>query len=151
MQHQLAQLNIARMKYTYEDPEMAYFVAQLDPVNALADSSPGFVWRLQTDEGNATAYDIFEDPGYLVNMSVWESLEQLGNFFRAELHMDVVRRRKQWFDAVEEATMVLWWVPAGHQPEVAEAQARLEYLRSHGSTTHAFTFREPYPRPESAA
>jgi len=149
MKYHLAQLNIARMKYTYEAAEMAYFVQQLDPVNAVADESKGFVWRLQTDEGNATDYHLYDDPMWLVNMSLWESLEDLERFFRSGIHIDVMRRRKDWFETSPKATFVLWWVAAGHIPDLDEAEARLQYLRSHGPTDRAFTFRESFPRPEN--
>jgi hypothetical protein len=149
MSYHLAQLNIARMKYSWGSKEMDYFNQQLGPVNAVADQSPGFVWRLESEEGNAIEYQIFEGPGYLVNMSLWESLEYLNQFVRAEIHMDVMKRRSQWFEKMESASMVLWWVPVGHRPDVAEAQERLEYLRSHGSSERAFTFISPFDSPGS--
>jgi hypothetical protein len=149
--YQLAALNIARMKYSYESAEMTYFVQQLDPVNAFADKSPGFVWRMIEDEENPADYTVFEEPGYLVNMSVWQSLEHLVNFVRSEIHLDVMKRRKQWFESSDEASMVLWWVQAGHLPAVAEAQAKLEHLRTHGSSARAFSFRDSFPPPATAA
>lgn len=149
MTYHLAQLNIAQMKYSWDSKEMDDFNRQLDPVNAVADQSPGFVWRLESDEGNAIEYQIFDDPGYLVNMSVWESLEYLNQFVRVPIHMDVMKSRMQWFEKMESASMVLWWVPAGHHPDVAEAQERLEYLRSHGPGEKAFTFRSSFDSPDS--
>jgi len=149
--YQLAQLNIARMKFDMESPEMRDFVDALDPVNASADSSPGFVWRLQGEEGNATEYLIWDDPNWLVNMSVWEDLDALKSFVRSKLHLSIMSRRREWFSQVSEAYMVLWWVPAGHRPTVAEAQARLELLRKMGPTPEAFSFAKPFPNPEEIA
>lgn len=148
---QLAQLNIARMKFEMESPDMKDFVDALDPVNASADSSPGFVWRLQDESGNATDQLIWDDPNWLVNMSVWEDLDSLKAFVRSKLHVDVMRRRREWFSEMVEAYVVLWWVPAGHQPTVAEAQARLEKLRENGPSPEAFSFAKPFPPPEAVA
>lgn len=122
---------------------MAEFVALLDPVNALADGSPGFVWRLQGEDGNATAIRAFDDDRVIVNMSVWESIDHLADFVYRSGHIDVMRRRRQWFDRIR-VHMTLWWVPAGHVPSVAEAQERLAHLREHGPTTHAFTFKQRF-------
>lgn len=146
--YELAQLNIARMKFDMESPEMADFVEALDPVNASADQSPGFVWRLQDETGNATEYMIWDDPNWLVNISVWECLDALKVFVRSELHRAVMRRRREWFSEMIEAYVVLWWVPAGHRPTVAEAQARLEKLRAEGPTPEAFSFAKPFPPPD---
>lgn len=148
-EYQLAQLNIARMKFDMESPEMRDFVDALDPVNASADASEGFVWRLQDEDGNATEYLIWDDPNWLVNMSVWESLDHLKAFVRSDLHVSVMRRRREWFSEMVEAYVVLWWVPAGHRPTVAEAQARLEKLRAEGPGPEAFSFARPFPPPTS--
>ena len=145
--YQLAQLNIARMKFDMESPEMSDFVDALDPVNATADASPGFVWRLQDDNGNATSQLIWDDPQWLVNVTVWENLESLKRFVRSELHLRIMQRRREWFAALAEAYVVLWWVPAGHQPTVAEAQSRLEKLRADGPGPEAFNFARPFPPP----
>lgn len=141
----LAQLNIARMNYDWEDPEMQDFTEALDPVNAVADSSPGFVWRMVDDEPGQNL--IWDDPDWLVNLSVWEDLESLRTFIRSDLHLAVMRNRRKWFAEVAEAYVVLWWVPAGHKPSVAEAQARLEKLRSEGAGPEAFSFARPFPAP----
>jgi hypothetical protein len=148
MGYHLAQLNIARMKYSYESPEMEYFVQRLDPVNELADACKGFVWRLQTDAGNATDFHLYGDPQWLVNMSLWESLDDLEVFFRSDIHLDVMRRKREWFETLDEASFVFWWVPIGHIPDLDEAEARLQHLRKHGSTEQAFTFRQPFTAPE---
>ena len=140
----VAQLNIGRMVAPITAPEVADFVANLEPINALADHSPGFVWRLQTDEGNATSVHAFDDELLLLNMSVWESIEALRAFTYTTAHTAVLRRRAEWFERLAEAHLVLWWVPAGHVPSVDEAIERLERLRRDGPTPAAFTFRVPF-------
>jgi hypothetical protein len=141
---QLAQVNIALAKAPIDTPLMAEFVARLDLVNAVADNAPGFVWRLQGEDGNATAIRAFDDDRVIVNMSVWESIDHLADFVYRSGHIDVMRRRREWFDRIR-LHMTLWWVPAGHLPSVAEAQQRLAHLREHGPTPHAFTFKRRFP------
>jgi hypothetical protein len=117
------------------------FVAALDPVNARADAAPGFVWRLQTEDGDATGVRGFDDDRLIVNMSVWESLDALRAFvYRDPGHLAVLRRRREWFHKHAEAFQVLWWIEEGHVPTIAEAEQRLELLRRHGPTPDAFTF-----------
>jgi heme-degrading monooxygenase HmoA len=141
----LAQINVARLVAPIDAPEITEFVAALDPVNARADQAPGFVWRLQTEEGNATAIHAFDDPLVIVNLSVWESLEALEAFvYGDEGHRAVLRRRREWFERPAEAPTALWWIPAGTIPTVAEAATRLEHLRAHGPTAEAFTFRDRF-------
>jgi Domain of unknown function (DUF3291) len=140
----VAQLNIGRMVAPITAPEVADFVANLEPINALADRSPGFVWRLQTEAGNATSVHAFDDELLLLNMSVWESIEALRAFTYTTAHTAVLRRRAEWFERLAEAHLVLWWVPAGHLPSVDEAIERLERLRRNGPTPEAFTFRAPF-------
>ena len=140
----IAQLNIGRARGAIDGPVMAEFMALLDPVNDLADASPGFVWRLQTEEGNATALRPYEDERMIVNMSVWESIEDLVAFVYRSSHVDVMRRRREWFEPMKPY-MVLWWVPEGETPAVEEAKERLEHLRDHGPTPFAFTFNERFP------
>ena len=140
----LAQLNIGRMIAPTTAPEVAGFMAALDPINTLAEAAPGFVWRLQTDAGNATDIHAFDDPLLLLNMSVWESLEALRAFTYTSAHTDVLRRRREWFDKLAEAHLVLWWIPAGHIPTISEAVDRLERLRRDGPSPVAFTFRAPF-------
>ena len=142
---QLAQLNIAKSRYDMDAPEMQGFNDRLDPVNSSADQSPGFVWRLQSEEGNATQYSVFDAPSYLVNISVWASFETFRDFIRSPAHIEVMRQRRDWFEVPDLPYLVLWWVPAGHHPIVAEAQERLEHLREHGPTAHAFSFAQPFP------
>jgi Domain of unknown function (DUF3291) len=148
--YELAQLNIGIVKGPMDSPVMAEFAANLDRINALADRSPGFVWRLQTEEGNATAIRPFPDETLLVNMSVWRDLESLSEFVYRSAHAEIMRRRREWFERMSEAYLVLWWVPAGHRPTIDEAIAKLEQLRTEGPTPEAFTFRRAFPAPDDA-
>jgi heme-degrading monooxygenase HmoA len=127
---------------------MAGFKAALEPINALADEAPGFVWRLQTEDGDATAIRPYEDERMMVNMSVWESIEALRAFVYASGHRSVMHNRKQWFEKLE-TYLVLWWVPVGHEPPIDEARERLEHLGRRGPTPYAFTFRASFPAPDS--
>ena len=141
--YQLAQLNIAKMKYPFDDPRMADFVARLEDVNALADNAPGFVWRLQTDEGDATAIDFF-GPDYLVNMSVWQDVESLRDYAFRSAHKQVLSRRADWFDKMQQAYSVMWWIPEGTLPTIEEAASRLQTLREQGPCARAFTFKKTF-------
>ena len=148
--YHLAQVNIGRLRAPLEDPIMEGFRSQLDPINALADRSPGFVWRLQTEDGNATAIRPFDDDDRMaINMSVWESLEALQQYVYRSAHVGPLRDRKQWFEPLEGPILALWWITAGHIPTVAEAKARLELLKERGPSAEAFTFRSPFPPPDS--
>lgn len=145
--YHLAQLNVANAKADMESAVMQGFVARLEEINALADQAPGFVWRLQDESGDATSIDVFGDPLLLVNMSVWESLEDLKNYVYQTLHVEVLRNRNAWFNAMKEANLALWWIKAGHIPDTAEAKQKLEHIRTHGPTPEAFTFGKPFPAP----
>lgn len=147
MNWNLAELNIAKMMFESESPQMQDFNDALDTVNAHADVSPGFVWRLESDSENPEQDLVFNDPSWLVNLSLWEDMDALSTFIRSDLHLSVMRRRREWFEPLAEATMVLWWVPDGHIPSVAEAQEKLEALRKNGSSPEAFAFSEPFPAP----
>jgi hypothetical protein len=133
-----------------DEPLMADFVANLDPINALADDSPGFVWRLQTDDGDATSIQAYDDELMIINMSVWESIDQLAEFVYRSGHVAVMRRRREWFERMR-IYMVLWWVPEGHTPTIAEALERLEHLETHGPSPHAFTFKQRFAPDQSPA
>jgi hypothetical protein len=143
----IAQLNVARALEPLDSPPLAEFMAALNGVNALAEASPGFVWRLKGDSGNATDIKVDPDPNFIVNMSVWESVEALFEFVYRSAHTKVMARRREWFEKPAEAFQVLWWVPAGHRPTIEEAMGRLQHLRRHGPSAYAFTFKERYPVP----
>ncbi|PTL85506.1 DUF3291 domain-containing protein [Vitiosangium sp. GDMCC 1.1324] len=144
----IAQLNVARAIAPLDSPQLADFMAALDRINALAESSPGFVWRLKSDDGNATDIKVSDDPNFIINMSVWESVELLFEFVYRSSHTPVMARRREWFEKSAEAYQVMWWIPAGHVPTAEEAMARLRHLRENGPTPHAFTFRERHPAPD---
>jgi len=147
--HELAQLNIAIMKEPLDSPGMADFVANLDRINALAEAADGFRWRLKTDAGDATALRPMGDRT-LVNLSVWRDAAPLSDFVFRSAHAQIMRRRKEWFERMAEAYVVLWWVGAGQRPGVDEASAKLALLRQHGPTAEAFTFGQAYGPPDAA-
>jgi hypothetical protein len=144
-QYHIAQLNIGRVKAPVEDPIMAGFVARLDEINALAERSPGFVWRLQTSEGNATYFRPYpEDDRILINMSVWETVESLRHYVYQTAHAELLRQRQAWFEKFAGSYTALWWVPAGYRPGMDEATQRLAHLEKHGPTQFAFTFKATF-------
>jgi heme-degrading monooxygenase HmoA len=143
----LAQINVALMKAPLTDPVMAEFAAALSEVNTTADQSPGFVWRLQTETGNATDIRAYADPKMLVNLSVWQSLEQLKAYVYSSLHGEFFVRRRQWFERYPGEHFAMWWTPAGDLPTVADGQAKLAHLETHGDSPEAFTFARPFPPP----
>lgn len=145
----LAQFNITMPAEPLTSPRLAGFVDALDEINALADVAPGFVWRMQTEDGNATAIRAFDDERLIINLTVWTSIETLGDYVYRSGHVGVLRRRREWMEAPTQANQAMWWVPAGELPTVPEAERRLVHLREHGPTPHAFTFREPFPAPDS--
>jgi len=145
----LAQVNIMRLRAALDSPELAAFVAALDPVNAIAEGAPGFVWRLKAADGNSTSIRVFDDDSLLVNMSTWRSLEALNDYVYRSAHKDIMRRRREFALPIVEAYIALWWVPRGHQPTVAEAEERLRHLRAHGPTPFAFGIRKPFPAPDA--
>lgn len=153
MPFELAQVNIARLAAALEDPRLADFVTALDPVNAVAERAPGFVWRLQTEDGNATAIHAFEwdaadSAGIITNMSVWTGMDSLATFVYGELHRQVLKRRREWFELIHEAYTACWWVPVGQRPTTADAEERILHLREHGPTPYAFTLRESFAAPD---
>ncbi len=147
--HHLAQLNIARLLAPLDSPQLAGFVGSLAEINALAEAAAGFVWRFQTEAGDATALRPYDDDRILVNFSVWDSPEALHQFVYRTGHAEVMRRRREWFERLSEGYTVLWWVPAGHRPTIEEAIERLERLRTLGETEAAFSFRRLYSPPAS--
>lgn len=143
---QLAQLNIAHMLAPIDSPQLKDFVDNLDFINGLAEQAPGFIWRLVTEEGSdATELEHPFGNDVIVNMSVWEDKDSLFNYVYKSQHKDIMARRKEWFHLPVEAHTVLWWIPTSTVPTVAEAHAKLEHLKQHGPTEHAFTFKSPFP------
>lgn len=140
----LAQINVARALAPLDDPQLAGFVARLDDINALADRSAGFVWRLQSDSGNATDIQVSDDPQFIVNMSVWQDLDSLFAYVYRSDHLQVMARRRQWFEKPAGAFMALWWLPAGDLPSVEDGLARIALLDRRGPTSEAFTFKQPF-------
>jgi hypothetical protein len=147
---QLAQINVGRLRAAVDSPLVAEFMEALDPINAVAEATTGFVWRFQTEEGNATAVRPYDDDSILVNMSVWESAAHLADFVYRSAHAEYLRRRREWFERMTETITALWWVPAGQLPTIEEGIGRLEYLRANGPSRHAFTFRDRFPAPAAS-
>jgi len=143
-EHHLAQVNIARMLAPIDSPVMVDFVNNLDRINALAEQSEGFVWRLTGEENDATALRVFEDDFMIINMSVWKSWDSLFDFTYKSDHVAIFARRKEWFSAMKEMHMVLWYVEAGHEPTPDEAKHRLSYLNEYGESPFAFSFKGKY-------
>jgi hypothetical protein len=139
----VAQLNIARLRAPMDDPSIDDFRLNLDRINALAEQSPGFVWRLQDDSGNATNIKLFDNELDIVNLTVWETIEALADFTYRSAHVEFLRRRRDFFQSPEQPYICLWWIPEGTTPSVEEAIERLTDLRLHGPTERAFTFRQP--------
>lgn len=147
-EYHLAQLNIASMIAELDDPLMQDFVDNLEGINQLADNSPGFIWRLEGAAGDATSLRVFDDKMLLVNMSVWRSLAELKNFVYQSLHVEILRRKKEWFRKFSGVYQVLWWIEAGHIPDVEEAREKLAYLQAHGASAQAFSFQRDFPAPD---
>lgn len=139
--YHIAQVNIGKVRAPLDDARMAGFVNRLDEINALADRSPGFVWRLQTTAGNATYFRPYDDDRILVNMSVWESVETLKHYVYQTAHAELLRHRQEWFEMFVGSYIALWWVPVGHLPGIDEAKKRLAHLDRHGPTQFAFGFK----------
>ncbi len=148
--YQLAQLNIAELKFPLDSPEVSDFVNNLERINQLAENSEGFMWRLQTEEGDATNIDFFGKDS-IVNMSVRENIEHLHNYVYRTAHVEIMSRKKEWFQNMHEAHMVLWWIQEGHIPSVEEADLKLQKLRTMGPTREAFTFKKAFPAPSETS
>lgn len=146
-QYHLAQINIAKARDDMDSEVMSGFVSRLDEINSLADQAPGFVWRLQGEEGDATSIQAFEDPRLLVNMSLWNDIESLKNYVYRSAHIDLIQNREAWFSKIRESHQVLWWVSCGHIPTPEEGKTKLQYLDEHGPSSKAFTFAKPFPFP----
>lgn len=143
--YHLAQANVARMLAPLDDPVMEGFTARLDPLNEIADSSPGFIWRYVSEDGDTTEAEVFDDELVLFNMSVWESVEALEAYAYQSNHIEAVRQRMKWFERASRSPLVLWWIDAGHIPTVYEAKARFDKLWQDGPSAEAFTFRQRKP------
>ncbi len=147
---------MSRLLAPIDSPLLAELMAARDEVNAEADAAPGFRWRLQTEDGNATAGGAFgwgagDTHGAVVNLTTWASVRALGDFTLSGRHLQVMRRRRQWFQRAVEPMTALWWVPAGHRPGTDDAEARVRHLHRHGSTPEAFTFAAPFTSPDGGA
>ncbi|CDF84996.1 hypothetical protein PKB_3657 [Pseudomonas knackmussii B13] len=147
--YHLAQVNIARARAPMDHPLMRGFVEQLAPINALAEASPGFVWRLQTEEGDATSIQAFDDPQIIVNLSLWDSLEALRDYVYAGPHLELLKQRKEWMEKVDGPSLALWWLPAGQLPTLEDARRALQSLAERGSTAEAFSFARPFAAPST--
>lgn len=150
MSHHLAQCNIGRVLHPLDHPALAEFVAALEPINAIAETSPGFVWRLKDEGGQSSSYvDIpgNDDPLLIINYSIWEDVETLKHFMHKTGHMAYLRRRREWFEKSELPTSAAWWEPIGSIPDVGEAYRRVLHLQEHGPTESAFPVSKPWPKP----
>jgi hypothetical protein len=147
----LAQLNVGRLRAPIDDPTIDDFRSNLARINSLAEASRGYVWRLQDESGNATSIKPFGDELEIINLTVWRSIEALADFTYRSSHVELLRRRREFFEAPVQPTLCLWWIPAGTIPSVEEAIARLEHLRAHGPSPQAFTLRRRFgPRSDGA-
>ena len=152
MSYYLAEINIAQLVAPIDSPQLADFVADLDRINEVAERSPGFIWRLKDESGNATAIDPFNDKSLIINVSVWESVDALRDFAFRSAHLEVYLKRAKWFQKMEAANMAMWWIPVGEAfPDAAEGRRRLLHLRAHGDSPFAFSFRQLFPKPSGEA
>jgi hypothetical protein len=145
--YHLAQVNVAKALAPLDDPLMQGFVEQLEHINALAERSPGFVWRLKDETGDATAIQLFDDPQIVVNMSVWQSLEALKAYVYQGDHLAVLRSKKHWFGKLAFPHLALWWIPAGQTPTLEDARQALQHMDEQGPSVRAFNFARPFPAP----
>lgn len=142
--HHIAQINIAQSLDTMDSRTMKSFVDRLDEINALADKSLGFIWRLQTEDGDATSIQAFDDPLLIINMSVWKDIESLKQFVYKSSHIELIKDRDSWFRKMAAAHYILWWIPIGKMPAIEDGKKRLQHLQDHGPSEMAFTFSKPY-------
>jgi len=144
MEYNLAQINIAKMLAPIDSPVMAEFVANLDSINALAESSPGFIWRLKDEGNNATSIKVYDDDFIIVNMSVWKNADALHQFVYQSRHVEIFKQRRQWFEKMSNMHMALWYVPNDYTPTALDGVERLNYLRNNGDTPFAFSFKKQF-------
>ena len=149
MEYHLAEINVGRILGPMDSAIMQEFAANLDPINALAESSEGFIWRLKDDSNNATSIPVTADALLIINLSVWRNIDDLFTFTYKTAHTEYLRRRGEWFERLKDMHMAMWYVPAGHVPSVTEAMERIAYIRAHGPTPYAFTFKQRFT-PEQA-
>jgi Domain of unknown function (DUF3291) len=140
----LAQVNIAKMLAPIDSLLMKDFVDNLSRINALAEQSEGFIWRLKDENDNATSLKVFDDDFLIINMSVWESKEALFKFTYNSSHIEILKRKKEWFQKMTAMHMAIWYVPVGHFPSPEEAKERLSYLNEHGETPYSFLFKSNF-------
>jgi hypothetical protein len=148
--HHLAQCNIGRARKPLDHPDMVEFVAALEPINEIAESTPGFVWRLKDEQGQSSSYvDIpgNDDPLLIINYSIWEDIESLQHFVTRSGHLAYLRRRREWFERSDLPTSAAWWVLEDSEPDVGDAYRRVLHLQEHGPTETAFPLSRPWPRP----
>jgi hypothetical protein len=150
VKYHLAQYNVARLLEPLDHPSIADFVDALEPINRLAETSPGFVWRHQTEDGDSTSVRPYDDEQIIVNFSVWTDPDALSEYTYRSDHATVFKRRREWFERSFEPHLVMWWIPEGHIPTVEEAGDRLGRLRTDGPTPEAFTFRHRFDPPQDA-
>ena len=141
----LAQVNVARLRAPIDHPDTQEFVDALEPINAVADAAPGFVWRLQTESGDATSIRAFDDDLVIVNLSVWATLEDLRSFMYRTDHAGFLRRRRTWFEPTDGPSVAMWWIPVGEVPTVEDAVQRLGRLEQAGPSPEAFDLRRSFP------
>ena len=134
----LAELNVGYSAYPLDDPRMSGFMDNLDTINALAECSPSFVWRMKSDSGNATDISVPGDAEIISSMSVWEDVASLGNYVFNTIHARFYERKEVWFQAMTSHHFVMWTVGDNHTPDLAEAMVSLAHLQKHGSTDQAF-------------
>ncbi len=156
MSFELAQVNVSRLLAPLQSPQLAPFMAALNEVNAEGDAASGFLWRLQTEDGNATAvkafgWDVAGSHGVIVNLTTWQSVEALAGFVFYGRHLEIMRQRRQWFHQAAEATTALWWVPSGHRPSTDEAEDRVRQLRGHGPSAGSFHVAQALPGPRAGS
>ena len=144
----LAVVNIAKPSHDLDSPEIAEFMDNLERINELGDNSPGAIWRYQDDSGAATDTRVFDDPTILINYTIWDSVESVKDYVYSGEHLDFFKRRSLWFAPLTDMpALVMWWVPAGSVPELAEARTKIEHLRDNGPTADAFTFAKRFDPP----
>ncbi|MCF6189628.1 MAG: DUF3291 domain-containing protein [Cocleimonas sp.] len=146
--YHLAQINIAQAKDEMDTETMHGFMSRIDEINAIADKTDGFIWRLQSNDGDSTSIRVFDDPLLLVNMSVWDNVDSLKNYVYKSLHVELIRDREAWFDKMGAMHQALWWIPVGHIPSIQEAKDKLELLRENGPNQDVFTFGKAFQKPE---